>query len=99
VSFARISWLIIVAICAVGAGLLILGGYTGYAITAGAVGLAAAVNLLPPPGSRAELEDEDPATAALGHRAPPGAGPPARPAAEASPEPAPGEQGPHQPAR
>jgi hypothetical protein len=99
VSLARISWLIIVAVCAVGGVLLVVGGYTGYAITAGAVGLAAAVNLLPPPGRRLELEDEDPTTAGLGHRAPPGAGPPPRTAAEASSEPAAGDGGPHQPAR
>jgi hypothetical protein len=39
----------VVAICAIAALLLALGGYTGYSITVGAVGLAAAVNLLPPP--------------------------------------------------
>ncbi len=38
-----------VAVCAVSAVLFALSGYTGYAITVGAVGLAAAVNLLPPP--------------------------------------------------
>ena len=38
-----------VVICAVAVVLFALGGYTGYAITVGAVGLAAAVNLLPTP--------------------------------------------------
>jgi hypothetical protein len=36
----------VVVICAVAAVLLELGGYTGYGITVGAVGLAAAANLL-----------------------------------------------------
>jgi hypothetical protein len=49
VSLARVSWYVVVAICAVAAVLLLLGDYTGYSITVGAVGLAAAVNLLPPP--------------------------------------------------
>jgi hypothetical protein len=35
----------VVVICAIAALLLALGGYTGYSITVGAVGLAAAVNL------------------------------------------------------
>ena len=46
-SLARISWIVVVAICAIAVVLLAIGGYTGYAITVGAVGLAAAVNLLP----------------------------------------------------
>jgi hypothetical protein len=95
VSFARISWLTIVAVCFIGAVLLIVGGYTGYGITAIAVGLAAAVNLLPAPGLK---EADDPEADALGHRAPPGAGPPPRHAASASSET--GSEGtPHQPAR
>jgi hypothetical protein len=49
VSLARVSWIVVVAICAIAVVLLALGGYTGYSITVGAVGLAAAVNLLPPP--------------------------------------------------
>jgi hypothetical protein len=49
VSLARASWITVVAICAIAAVLFVLGGYTGYAITVGAVGLAAAVNLLPSP--------------------------------------------------
>ena len=48
-SLARASWITVVAICAIAADLFVLGGYTGYAITVGAVGLAAAVNLLPSP--------------------------------------------------
>ncbi len=38
-----------VAICAIAVVLFAVGGYTGYAATVGAVGLAAAVNLLPSP--------------------------------------------------
>ena len=38
-----------VAICAIAVVLFAVSGYTGYAITVGAVGLAAAVNLLPGP--------------------------------------------------
>jgi hypothetical protein len=48
VSLARASWIAVVAICAIAAALLLLADYTGYGITVGAVGLAAAVNLLPP---------------------------------------------------
>lgn len=48
-SLARASWIAVVAICAIAAVLLELGDYTGYAITVAAVGLAAAVNLLPSP--------------------------------------------------
>jgi len=49
VSLARASWTIVVAICAVAAIAFALSDYTGYAITVLAVGLAAAVNLLPSP--------------------------------------------------
>ena len=41
------SWLTVVVICGISVILLALGGYTGYSIVVGAVGLAAAVNLLP----------------------------------------------------
>jgi hypothetical protein len=41
--------MIVVGICAIAAVLFALSGYTGYTITLIAVGLAAAVNLLPPP--------------------------------------------------
>lgn len=44
---ARASWIVVVLICALTAALLAVGGYSGYSITAVAVGLAAAVNLLP----------------------------------------------------
>ncbi|MGB7589501.1 MAG: hypothetical protein WBM00_12425 [Solirubrobacterales bacterium] len=44
---ARASWITVVAICGIAAILFALSGYTGYAITVTAVGLAAAVNLLP----------------------------------------------------
>jgi hypothetical protein len=49
VSLERASWLTVVAICLIAVLLLGLGGYTGYSITVGAVGIAAAVNLLPSP--------------------------------------------------
>jgi hypothetical protein len=49
VPLARASWMTVVAVCAIAVLLLAIGGYTGYAITVGAVGLAAAVNLLPSP--------------------------------------------------
>ena len=41
------SWLTVVVICGISVILLAVGGYTGYSIVVGAVGLAAAVNLLP----------------------------------------------------
>lgn len=43
----RASWVAVVGVCALAAVLLGAGGYTGYAVTVTAVGLAAAVNLLP----------------------------------------------------
>ena len=46
---ARASWLTVVAVCAIAAIAFAVSGYTGYTITLCAVGLAAAVNLLPPP--------------------------------------------------
>jgi hypothetical protein len=49
VSLARASWIIVVAVCAIAAILFALSGYTGYTVTVSAVGLAAAVNLLPSP--------------------------------------------------
>jgi hypothetical protein len=48
-SLARASWITVVVVCVVAAVLFAFSGYTGYAITLIAVGLAAAVNLLPPP--------------------------------------------------
>jgi hypothetical protein len=45
VSLAKGSWLTVVVICAIAAILLAVGGYTGYSIVVGAVGLSAAVNL------------------------------------------------------
>ena len=42
---ARVSWLTVVGACAIAAILLAIEGYTGYSITAAAVGAAAAVNL------------------------------------------------------
>jgi hypothetical protein len=46
---ARASWITVVAVCFVAAILFAISGYTGYTITVSAVGLAAAVNLLPDP--------------------------------------------------
>jgi hypothetical protein len=46
-SLARASWITVVAVCAIAVILFAISGYTGYSITVGAVGLAAAVNLLP----------------------------------------------------
>jgi hypothetical protein len=48
-SLARASWITVVAVCAIAAVLFAFSGYTGYAITLVAVGLAGGVNLLPPP--------------------------------------------------
>lgn len=45
VNLARASWITVVAACVVAALLFAINGYTGYAITVLAVGLAAAVNL------------------------------------------------------
>jgi hypothetical protein len=39
------SWLTVVIVCGIAVVLLAIGGYTGYSIVVGAVGLAAAVNL------------------------------------------------------
>ena len=39
------SWLTVVVICGIAVVLLAIGGYTGYSIVVGAVGLAAAINL------------------------------------------------------
>jgi hypothetical protein len=44
---ARAAWWIVIALCAIAVLLLALNGYTGYSIVVGAVGLSAAVNLLP----------------------------------------------------
>jgi hypothetical protein len=49
VTLARASWITTVVICAIAAVLFAFSGYTGYAITLVAIGLAAGVNLLPPP--------------------------------------------------
>lgn len=38
-----------IVVCAIAAILFAISGYTGYTVTLIAVGLAAAVNLLPPP--------------------------------------------------
>ena len=48
-TLARASWITVVGGCAIAVVLLAIGGYTGYSITVGAVGLAAVVNLLPRP--------------------------------------------------
>jgi hypothetical protein len=46
VTLAQGSWLTVIVICVIAVVLLAIGGYTGYSIVVGAVGLAAAVNLL-----------------------------------------------------
>jgi hypothetical protein len=46
VPLPQASWLVVVALCVITALLLLLNGYSGYSIVVGAVGLAAAVNLL-----------------------------------------------------
>jgi hypothetical protein len=43
---SKAAWLTIVAACAIAVILLAINGYAGYSITLGAVGVAAAVNLL-----------------------------------------------------
>jgi hypothetical protein len=45
VDLARTSWITLVVVCLIAAVLLAVDGYTGYAITVLAVGLAGAVNL------------------------------------------------------
>ena len=42
-------WLTVIGLCGISVILLAVGGYSGYSIVVGAVGLAAAVNLLPSP--------------------------------------------------
>lgn len=42
---ARISWGIVVLICVIGAAILMIAGYQGYAALSLAVGVAAAINL------------------------------------------------------
>ena len=42
---ARASWITVVAACAIAVVLLAINGYTGYSITVGMVGVAAAGNL------------------------------------------------------
>jgi hypothetical protein len=48
-TLARASWITVVAVCAIAVVLFAISGYTGYSITVGAVGIAAAINLLPSP--------------------------------------------------
>jgi len=54
VSFNRIAWLLTVAAALIAALLLLVSGYNGYGAVAIAVGLSAAINLVPeksrPPG-------------------------------------------------
>ncbi len=54
VSFNRIAWLVTIAAALITALLLFVSGYNGYGAVAIAVGLSAAINLLPeqtrPPG-------------------------------------------------
>ena len=46
VTLAQGSWLTVIVVCLIAVVLLAIGGYTGYSIVVGAVGLAAAVNLI-----------------------------------------------------
>jgi hypothetical protein len=46
-TLAKASWITVCSICAIAAILFAISGYTGYTWTLIAVGLAAAVNLLP----------------------------------------------------
>jgi hypothetical protein len=48
-TLARASWITVIVVCVVAAILFAISGYTGYTYTLIAVGLAAAVNLLPKP--------------------------------------------------
>jgi hypothetical protein len=45
VTLEKSSWLTVVVVCGIAVVLLAIGGYTGYSIVVGAVGLSAAVNL------------------------------------------------------
>jgi hypothetical protein len=45
VNVSRIAWLVTVGLCLIGALVLLLSGYDGYAGVALAVGLSAAINL------------------------------------------------------
>lgn len=42
---ARLTWLLVTAMCAVGAVLLFISGYQGYGVLAIIIGLAAAINI------------------------------------------------------
>lgn len=44
--FPRVSWITVVAVCALAVVLLAINGYTGYSIVVAAVGISAGVNLL-----------------------------------------------------
>ena len=44
-TLAQGSWLTVVLVCLIAVVLLAIGGYTGYSVVVGAVGLAAAINL------------------------------------------------------
>jgi hypothetical protein len=45
VTLGKASWIVVVALCAIGTLLLALTGYSGYSVVAAAVGLSAAINL------------------------------------------------------
>lgn len=44
-TLARLTWLFVTAICAVGAVLLFISGYQGYGVLAIVTGLAASINI------------------------------------------------------
>lgn len=58
-SISRIAWIVAVLTCLIAGVIGLLTGLTGYGITILAVGLAAAVNLLPEPGSKRRERPED----------------------------------------
>lgn len=55
-SLSRASWLAAVVVCVIAAAVTFVAGYAGYGVTICAVGLAAAVNLVP---DRAETKPVD----------------------------------------
>ena len=60
-SFTRIAWLVTVAAALVTALLLFISGYNGYGAVAIAVGLSAAINLLPQKRPRGSAPPPPPA--------------------------------------
>jgi hypothetical protein len=63
-SVSRMAWIVAVLTCLIAGVTGLLTGLTGYGITILAVGLAAAVNLLPEPGEKRREQSGDTETAA-----------------------------------